>query len=147
MVELAVQHPRAGAHALHVARPDHTRRLALLGARGLAVAHVVLVCQRAVEHVADDLHVAVAMGAEAGARGDAVFVDDPQVAHAHVGRVVVVGKGKAVPTVQPAVLGMATVGSLAQGDHRSGPFGEGRACTVGTAVPWWTHTRLKPSFK
>jgi hypothetical protein len=47
---------------------------------GLAVAHAVLVRQRAVEHVADDLHVAVAVGAEAGAGGDAVLVDDAQVA-------------------------------------------------------------------
>jgi hypothetical protein len=69
VVELAVAHAGAGAHALHLAGQD-----------GRAIAHAVLVRQRAVEHVADDLHVAVAMGAEAGARGDAVFVDDPQVA-------------------------------------------------------------------
>jgi hypothetical protein len=85
VVELAVQHAGAGAHALHVAGADHAggRRR-----RRLAVAHRVLVRQRAFEHVADDLHVAVAMRAEAGAGGDAVFVDDTQVAHAHVRRVV-----------------------------------------------------------
>jgi hypothetical protein len=71
--------------------------------------HAVLVRQRAVEHVADDLHVAVAVGAEAGAGGDAVFVDDAQVAHAHVGRVVVVGEREAVETLEPAVVGVTPV--------------------------------------
>src|SRR3712207_7425352 len=42
------------------------------------------------QHVADDLHVAVAVRAEAGARRDAVLVDHAQVAPAHVPRVVVV---------------------------------------------------------
>jgi hypothetical protein len=88
VVELAVLHASAGTHALHVAGRD-----------ALHVAHAVLVRQLAVQHVADDLHVAVAMGAEAGARRDAVFVDDPQVAPAHVGRVVVVGEREAVPAV------------------------------------------------
>jgi hypothetical protein len=63
VVELAVQHAGAGAHALHVAGADDTRH----GAAVLAVAHAVAVRQRAVEHVGHDLHVAVAVGAEAGA--------------------------------------------------------------------------------
>jgi hypothetical protein len=43
-------------------------------------------------HIADDFHVAVAMGAKTGARRNAVFIDDPQVAPAHVRRVVITGK-------------------------------------------------------
>jgi hypothetical protein len=61
MVELAVHHAAAGAHALHVAGADHAGRL--------AIAHAVLVRQLAREHIADDLHVAVAMRAEAAAGG------------------------------------------------------------------------------
>ncbi|EFK96889.1 hypothetical protein LDC_1093, partial [sediment metagenome] len=80
MVELAVLHAGAGAHALHVAGADDAR----VGRTRGAIAHAVLVGERAVEHVADDLHFAVAMGAEAGAGCDAVFVDDAQVAHTHV---------------------------------------------------------------
>ena len=72
-IELAVLDAGARRHALHVARADH-------GAR----AQAVLVLERAVEHVGDDLHVAVAVRAEAGARLHAVFVDHAQRAEAHV---------------------------------------------------------------
>src|SRR5207244_11718236 len=61
VVVLAVQHAPPGAHALDVAGND-----------GRAGAHGVLVGKRALEHVADDLHVAVPVGAEARARGDAI---------------------------------------------------------------------------
>jgi hypothetical protein len=73
--------------------------------------------QRAVEHIADDLHVAVAVGAEATARGDAVLVDHAQVAHAHVRRVVVAGEGEAVKAAQPAVIGVAALCRPAEGEH------------------------------
>src|SRR5947209_6316078 len=79
VVVFAVAHARSRAHALHVAGND-----------GRAVADRVLVPQRALEHVSDDLHVAVAMGAEPGARLHAVFVDYPQWAVAHVRGVLVV---------------------------------------------------------
>ena len=98
VVELAVLYASACAHALHVAGRD-----------ALDVAHAVLVGQLARQHVADDFHVAVAMGAKPGARRNAVFVDDPQVAKAHVGRVVVPRKRKAVERVEPAMVGMAAV--------------------------------------
>ena len=62
------------------------------------------------QHVADDFHVAVAVGAEAGARRDAVFIDHAQVAEAHVARIVIVGKREAVKALEPAVVGIAPVG-------------------------------------
>ena len=108
MVELAVPHAAAGAHALHVARHD-----------GRAVAHRVLVRELALEHVADDLHVAVAVRAEARAGLHAVLVDDAQRAEAHVLRVVVVGEGEAVIRIEPAVVGVAAFVGAAQGDHVS----------------------------
>jgi hypothetical protein len=52
----------------------------------------------------------VAVGAKAGACGDAVFVDHAQVAHAHMGGVVIVGERKAVEALEPAVVGVTTVG-------------------------------------
>jgi hypothetical protein len=106
VVELAVLHAAARAHALHVA-----------GRNALDVAQRVLVRQFAGQHVADDLHVAVAVRAEAGAGGDAVFVDHAQVAEAHVLRVVVAGEGKAVERLEPAVVGIAAVLGFAQGQH------------------------------
>ena len=54
--------------------------------------HLVSVLQRAAEHVGDDLHVAVAVGAETLAALHAVFVDHPQIAPAHVRGIVIAGK-------------------------------------------------------
>jgi len=68
-------------------------------------------------HVADDLHVAVAVRAKTGAGRNAVFVDDAQVAPGHVRRVVVPGKGKAVKGLEPAVIGIAAVLGFAQRQH------------------------------
>ena len=97
-VELAVRDARAGGHPLHVARPDHR-----------AGAHAVLVLERALEHVGDDLHVAVRVGAEALPGRDAVLVDHAQRAEAHVRGVVVVGERERVERAQPAVVGMAAL--------------------------------------
>src|ERR1700690_1267299 len=72
-IELAVPYPGAGAHALHVPGPD--RR---------TVAERILVRQRALEHVADDLHGTMALRAEALAGLHAVLVDHAQRAEAHV---------------------------------------------------------------
>src|SRR5258706_9712460 len=106
VVGLAVLHAASGAHALHVARHD-----------GRTVAHRVLVRERAFEHVADDLHVSVAVRAEAGARLDAVLVDHAQRAVAHVPRVLIVGERKAVERAQPAVIGVAALAASPQLVH------------------------------
>ena len=41
--------------------------------------------ERAIEHVGDDLHVAMRVGGKTGARRDAVVIDDAQRAESHVG--------------------------------------------------------------
>ena len=66
-----------------------------------------LCVERALEHVGDDLHVAVRVGAEALAGRDAVVVDHAQRAEAHVLGVVVVGEREGVVGVEPAVVGVA----------------------------------------
>jgi len=119
MVELAVLHAGAGAHALDVA-----------GRNRLDVAQRVLVGETAGQDVADDLHVAVAVGAEAGARRDAVLVDHPQVAKSHVPRVVVIGEREAVKRLEPAVVGVAAFTGLAQAQHDALP-GSLNAAMVG----------------
>jgi hypothetical protein len=73
--------------------------------------------QRALQDVADDLHVAVAVGAEARAGLHPVLVDHAQRAETHVLRVVIIGEGEAVVGVEPAVIGMAPVGAAAQFGH------------------------------
>jgi len=106
VVELAVLHTTARAHALHIARRD-----------ALDVAHVVFVGQVAAEHVADDFHVPVTVRAKARARRNAVFVDDAQITPTHELGVVVAGERKAVERLEPAVIGIASVLGFANGQH------------------------------
>ena len=93
MVELAVAYTRACTHALYVP-----------GRNGFHIAHAVLVGQFAAQHITDDFHVLVTVGAKSGTRGDTVFVDDTQIAPTHVGRVVVTRKRKTVVGLQPTVV-------------------------------------------
>ena len=110
MIEFAVSNTTAGAHALDIARRD-----------GLDIAHAVLVGQLAGKHIGDNLHVAMGVLAEAGARLDVVFVDDAQIAPAHAGRIVVVGKGKRMFADQPAMVGVAAFGGFDQVQHVGPP--------------------------
>jgi len=79
------------------------------------------------------------MGAKPGARGNAVFVNHPQVAKTHMGFVQVVGKRKAVKTFEPTVVSETTVAGFAQRHHGenllvcTAGFVARRDATVGTA--------------
>ena len=106
VIEFGMLHARARTHALHVAGHD-------VGTG----AHGILVAQCAIKHVADDFHVAVAMFAEATTCRHAILVDHAQRSPMHVLVIVVTGEGKAVPGIQPAVVGMATFAGRSQGDH------------------------------
>src|ERR1700712_4329646 len=94
-VELAMLHAGPGAHVLELTGPDDAR-----------AARAVAVSEGAGNDIADDLHVAMRMGGKPRAGRDMVLVDDPQGAELHVLRVVVIGKGKGVPGVEPAVAGL-----------------------------------------
>ena len=59
-----------------------------------AIAKRVAMGQGAIEHVADDLHVPVRMGAETVSALHPVFVDDPQRAPVHVAGVVIIGEAE-----------------------------------------------------
>jgi hypothetical protein len=114
-VELAVGDAAAGAHELDLA-----------GAEFAAVAHAVLVGDGTGDDAGEDFHVAVRVGGEAGAGGDAVFVDDAERAEAHVGGVVVVAEAEGMEGAEPAVVGVAAVGGFAKGEFH----GEGRMGAV-----------------
>ena len=73
--------------------------------------------ERALEHVGDDLHVAVRVRAEAAAGRDAVVVDDAQRAEPHVRRVVVVAEGERVPAVEPTDARAPALGAATNLDH------------------------------
>ncbi len=108
VIELAVQHARAGRHALHFAGPDDR-----------AVAHAVLVLERTVDHVGDDLHVTMRMGSETLARLDPVLVDDAQFRKTHHLGVVVVSERERVLRLEPAVVGAAACIRTNDVDHVS----------------------------
>ncbi|MNO00548.1 hypothetical protein D3C81_2204630 [compost metagenome] len=72
---------------------------------------------RAVQHIGDDLHVTVAVRAETAAGGDAVVVDHAQRAKAHVSGIVVVGEGKGVKGIEPAMVGVTPFGGAANRKH------------------------------
>ena len=91
------------------------------------VAEVVLVGDRALADVGDDLHVGVRVWREAGVGLDGVVVPHPQRPPAHARRVVVAGKGEVVLRVEPAVVGAAEAGEGAVFDHGRAP-GRGVTC-------------------
>ena len=106
MIEFAVPNARPGRHPLHVAGPDDR-----------ASANTVFMFQRAFDDVRDDLHVAVAVGAEPRPGPDPVLIDNSQRAEAHVTGVVVVAKRKGVTTVQPPQIGRAAFLRASHCDH------------------------------
>ena len=84
-IELRMGHTRAGAHQLDLARHESA-----------TIAHAVLVFERAIDDIAEDLHVPMRMIWKTTAWRDTVFIDHAQAAKAHVLRIVVVRKTKTV---------------------------------------------------
>jgi hypothetical protein len=80
-------------------------------------AHAVLMRQTAFKDVADDLHIAVGMRAEAFARCDAVVVNHSQCMESHVRRIVIIREGKRMPGIQPATVGVAAIFRAPDQDH------------------------------
>ena len=106
VVVFTVHHTGASRHALHLAGVD-----------GLHIAHAVFVRETALQHIADNFHIPVRVGAKARAFGNAVLVNDAQIAPAHVQGVVVPRKRKAVKGLQPAVVAKTTLFGFAHLNH------------------------------
>src|SRR3989442_1569597 len=107
VVGFAVGDARARAHQLDLSGPDHA-----------APSRAVLVLERALEPVGQNLHVSVAVGAECCAGLHAIIVDHSQGAEPHVGGVVVVAEREGVPAVEPAPVGAAALLGGSNLDHR-----------------------------
>jgi hypothetical protein len=78
-VELAVHHARSSRHHLD-----------LIWAHHFLVSHAVFVAEFPRDHIADDLHVAVAVSAEAFSGCDYILVQNPKTAKAGLLRVFIV---------------------------------------------------------
>lgn len=103
--------------------------LNLAGTEGASVAHAVFVLKCAFKDVAEDFHIAVRMGGEARPRCNDILIDDTQTAEAHVRGIVVISKAESVVAIEPAMVGMATLGGFAKGEfHSIGGFGGDAAC-------------------
>ena len=83
MIEFTVRYARSCAHALHVARWNT-----------FDVAHAIFVRQFAGQHIANDFHIAVAVGTKAHSGCNAVFVDNSQITPTHVLWIVITREGK-----------------------------------------------------
>jgi len=94
VIKLGMHHAGARAHALH-----------FTGNNAGSVAHRVFVRQRALQHIAHDFHIAVAVLAKARAGSNAVLVDGVQRPELRVLGIVVFGKRKAVRALQSAGVG------------------------------------------
>src|SRR5262245_21677107 len=105
-IELAVHHTGACAHPLNVTGPDHR-----------AGAETVLVLERTIDDAGDDLHVSVAVSAEALAGRDAVLVDDSQNAKSHLPGVVILPERERVETVEPVEPAPAAFPALPDLEH------------------------------
>src|SRR5215813_2362539 len=101
---------RTRAHHLHVT-----------GLGAALVAERVLVGDRTLADIGDDLHVRVRMRGEAGVRRDLVVVPDAQAPMADVVRVIVAGKREVMLRLQPAMVGAAELCEWFQFNHWSDP--------------------------
>jgi DNA-binding transcriptional LysR family regulator len=81
------------------------------------IAHRILMGDRALADIGDDLHVGMRMRREAGPRGDLVVVPDPQIAPAHPGRVVIPSEREMMLRLQPTVVGATEFAELPAFDH------------------------------
>jgi len=79
----------------------------------------------AFEHIGDNLHLAMAVSAEAAAALDHIFIDDAKGAEAHELWVVVVGEGEAEFGIEPAVIGMAAICGFTDCKHWEFPLHSG----------------------
>src|SRR3954453_16081485 len=97
-INLTMSNPAAGCHRLHFARANFA-----ISAGAVAVA------QRAFDHPGNDLHVLMAVLAEAASRLDNVVVDHSQGSVSHILRIVVAAEGKRMAAVEPADFGCAAL--------------------------------------
>src|SRR5690606_35871532 len=113
-------------------------------------AAAVAVGQAAGDHVADDLHVGVAVRREAAARRNPVLVDHPQRPPAHPLRIVVVAEGKAVAAVEPAGADVAALGAGAEHLHRAyapSPAAAGASVVMCSSISSATFGTYRPRPK
>src|SRR5690606_31320856 len=105
-IKFAVRNTAAGRHQLKFSG----------GQRG-DITFTVAVGDRTFQDVADDFHIAVAVGWKACAGDDFIIVDYAQRRVTHVRRIVIAAKGKGMAAVQPVELCRAAFFTASDADH------------------------------
>src|ERR1700722_15737077 len=105
-VEFTVHHARTSRHALNFIGPEH-----------LLMSHAVLMGQRTFQDIAENLHVAMPVGAESPARGHAVLIDHLNTPETPVLRIVIVGKRKRLIRIEPAMFRVPAFLTLTDVNH------------------------------
>src|SRR5262249_22296323 len=111
-IRFAVADAGSGRHALELPRPDDR-----------AIAQAVLMGERSLKDVGQNLHIGMSLSRESLAGRDAVLVDHAKTAKPHELRVVIVGKGKRVVGLQPSVVEVAALLRAANDEHGATPPG------------------------
>src|SRR3984957_12710346 len=114
---------RTGRHLLNLIRPQH-----------LHVAHAVLVSKFALQHIAQNLHIAVRMRSKSTPLRHTVFIDHTQRTIPHVLRIMIVGKRKRMVRIQPSMVGMASLVTLANSQHNASSLTASPAHCLGPRV-------------
>ena len=112
-------YPGAGAHHLHVA-----------GFGAPLIAEAVLMGDRPLPHISDDLHIGMRMWRKPRLRGDLIVVPDPQSTPAHTLRVEIIGEGEMVLGLQPVVPRSTQLFKRSAFDHVINSNWATRSC-------WW----------
>src|SRR5205823_2643845 len=116
--------PGSGADALHVAGPHRC-----FGAEA------VFMLQRPGNHVRNDLHIPVGMGSETLPAHHAVLIENSQGMELRMFRIEIIGEGKCVVRIEPAVVRVAAIFRPANRNHDSYWMHHGpKRCTV-TLIP------------
>ena len=101
-----------GAHHLNIARFGSAR-----------IAKTVPVADCPATHIGNDLHVLMAVRRKTALRGDRIVIPDPQGTPLGSGRIVIIGEGKMVVGIEPAVVGGADTGKGIIGSILEQPWG------------------------
>src|SRR3954454_18548713 len=75
--------------------------------------------QGSFQYVGNNFHVTMRVSRKASAGDNPIFVDDSEVAKAHVMRIVIVAEREGVTAVEPIKFGKASLGGSSDGDHFS----------------------------
>jgi hypothetical protein len=74
--------------------------------------------ERTIEHVSNYFYVAMRMHRKRSSRGNHIFIDDAKCPKSHPERLVVLVEGKAMASVEPAIITISPLTAGPNSDHK-----------------------------